>query len=126
MKWLKNFKALYIPFWLNLYQLINARSENNDTTLHSILVKSIRVQRMNCNVNMLLYIPFWLNLYPDAEATTEEGLQTLHSILVKSIPELKSVSSFQIDTLHSILVKSIPDIMLLTAGKVADFTFHSG
>ena len=38
---------LYIPFWLNLYQLINARSENNDTTLHSILVKSIPKCRSN-------------------------------------------------------------------------------
>ena len=58
------FESLYIPFWLNLYEIVS-RFMRRSLTLHSILVKSI----------------LFFTLSPPY------ALFSLHSILVKSIPK---------------------------------------
>ena len=83
------FRNLYIPFWLNLYSMLECKIAQ-DLPLHSILVKSIR-----CNM------------------TTERLSELpLHSILVKSIPEPIVVDIGWDRPLHSILVKSILCLLL--------------
>ena len=80
--------VLYIPFWLNLY-LLTRKDIPIQVALHSILVKSIRVDRTMQGSGHELYIPFWLNLYrPHADYF--EMNNTLHSILVKSIQNSRS------------------------------------
>ena len=58
----------------------NEYAEQAKKHLHSILVKSIRVQDWSLFDATLIYIPFWLNLYAaEGEIIVKDDLFTFHS-----------------------------------------------
>ena len=67
---------IYIPFWLNLYAILQQRKSKIGIYLHSILVKSIHEYDLCKEMFRQIYIPFWLNLYPYNHRTLISAAKT--------------------------------------------------
>ncbi len=99
--------CLYIPFWLNLYQILPSMQCTLLLLYIPFWLNLYEWRPVPVLGSGRLYIPFWLNLYLSFLSMNSKPKLSLHSILVKSIPVMCRKLSCALTALHSILVKSI-------------------